>query len=174
MGNATHTRLLRPLWLVVPPALLCILDFGLTLYGQSQSYWLGNFSNVNEISPSFARYLAIHPLAFVGAGFLWIIIFSAIVILLPEILALTVSIAIVIGHMGGSATWFAYRFHNYQACNGLFLVTAFIVVLSFKQGQNDDGTSAFDWRRTGLPSWVRWVIVAALMAIPIWWFLIPH
>ena len=174
MGNATHTRLLRPLWLVVPPALLCILDFGLTLYGQSQSYWSGNFGNVNEISPSFARYLAIHPLAFVGAGFLWIIIFSAIVILLPEILALTVSIAIVIGHMGGAATWFAYRFHNYQACNGLFLVTAFIVVLSFKQGQNDDGTSAFDWRRTGLPSWVRWVIVAALMAIPIWWFLIPH
>ena len=159
---------------MVPPALLCILDFGLTLYGQSESYWSGNFTDVNELSPSFARYLAIHPLAFVGAGFLWIIIFSFIVALLPEMLALTVSIAIVIGHMGGAATWFAYRFHNYQACNALFLVTAFIVVLSFKRGQNDDGASAFDWRRTGLPSWARWGIVAVLMAIPIWWFLIPH
>ncbi len=174
MENGTQTRPLRPLWLVVPPAVLCMLDLWMTLYGQPPSYWSGNFRDANEISPSFASYLAIHPLAFVGAGFLWIILFSAIIVLLPEMLALTVSIAIVIGHMGGAATWFAYRFHNYQACNALFLVTAFVVVLSFKRGQNDDGAAAFDWRRTGLPSWMRWVTVAALMTIPSWWFLIRH
>ena len=162
------------MWLVVPPALLCMLDFGLTLYGQSESYWSGNFSDANEISPSFAQYLAIHPLAFVGAGLLWIISFSSIVVLLPEILALTVSIAVVIGHMGGAATWFAYRFHNYQACNALFLATAFIVVLSFKRGQNDTGASALNWRHTGVPEWIRWAVVAILIALPVWWFLIPH
>src|SRR4051812_32932514 len=79
VNSAAPTRPLRPLWLVVPPALLCMLDFGLTLYGQSESYWSGNYADVNEISPSFAQYLAIHPFAFVGAGFLWIIIFSIIV-----------------------------------------------------------------------------------------------
>jgi hypothetical protein len=154
--------------------LLCALDFGLTLYGQSPSYWSGNYADVNELSPSFAAYLAIHPLAFVGAGLLWIVIFSAMIALLPEILALTVSIAVVIGHMGGAATWLAYRFHNYQACNALFLVTALVVVLSFKRGQSTDGSSAFNWKRTGLPAWARWVTVAVLMALPIWWFLVPR
>ena len=72
------------------------------------------------------------------------------------------------------AIW-AHKLRSFLTLLGMIIgVTAFIVVLSFKQGQNDDGTSAFDWRRTGLPSWGRWVIVAALMAIPIWWVLIPH
>ncbi|MCA9032404.1 MAG: hypothetical protein KDA66_16415 [Planctomycetaceae bacterium] len=174
MHSPTPDRTLRPLWLVLPPALLCMLDFGITLYGQSASYWSGNYGAVNELSPSFARYLTIHPLAFVGAGVLWIALFSTLIALLPEILALTVSIAVVIGHMGGTATWLAYRFNNYQACNALFLVTAFVVVLSFKRGQSNDGSSAFDWKRTGLPAWTRWAVVAALIALPIWWFLIPH
>jgi hypothetical protein len=96
------------MWLVVPPVLLCLLDFGLTLYGQSDAYWL------------------------------------------------------------------AYRFHNYQACNALFLVTALVVVMSFKRGQCHDGSSAFNWRRTGLPEWMRWVALVLLMAWPIWIFLVPH
>jgi hypothetical protein len=154
--------------------MLCMLDFGLTLYGQSDRYWAGNYTDVNELSPSFAQYLAIHPLAFVAAGLLWIAIFSAIIALLPEFLALTVSIAVLIGHMGGAATWLAYRFNNYQACNALFLATAFVVVVSFKRGQNHDGSSAFKWQRTGLPSFVRWVAVGILIALPIWWFLVPH
>jgi len=68
MDNLTPTRAFRAVWLVVPPAILCALDFGLTLYGQSDRYWAGNYTDVNEMSPSFARYLAIHPLAFVAAG----------------------------------------------------------------------------------------------------------
>ncbi|MGL4514314.1 MAG: hypothetical protein ACRCT8_14595 [Lacipirellulaceae bacterium] len=164
----------RLCWLVLPPASLCTLDVGITLWGQSERYWSGDFAAVNEMSPSFAQYLAIHPLAFVAAGLVWIVLFTSVIALLPETLALGVSMAIVIGHMGGAATWLAYRFQNYQACNALFLVTAFLAVLSFKRGQNEDGYSAFDWRRTGLPSWSRWVVVTVLAAIPVWWFLVPH
>ena len=50
------------LWLVLPPISLCVLDFGLTLYGQSVAYWDGDFDAVNEGSPSFAHYLSLHPL----------------------------------------------------------------------------------------------------------------
>ena len=79
-----------------------------------------------------------------------------------------------IGHMAGAATWLAYRFNNYQACNALFLVTAFVVVFSFKHGQSENGGSALDWQRTGLPGWTRWILLALLFALPVWWFLVPH
>jgi hypothetical protein len=164
----------RAIWLVVPPIILCSFDFGLTLYGQSDAYWSGNYADVNELSPSFAYYLSIHPLAFVGVEVLWIAIFSSLILLLPEMLALTTAVAIVIGHMAGAATWFAYRFDNYQACNALFLITSAVVVFAFKRGQSDDGGSAVDWQRTGLPSWTRWLLVAGLIAFPVWWFLIPR
>lgn len=162
------------MWLIVPPVLLCVLDFGLTLYGQSGDYWSGNYANFNEMSPSFAYYLSVHPLVFAAFGLLWIAIFSAAILLLPELLALTVAVAIMIGHLAGAATWLAYHFHNYQACNALILVTAFVLVFSFKQGQRENGGSALNWQGTGLPGWVRWVLVALLFVPPVWWFLVPH
>jgi len=166
--------LFRGIWLIIPPTVLCLLDFGLTLYGQSGAYWSGSYQDVNELSPSFGYYLSIHPLAFLGAMVLWIAIFSAAIVLLPEMFAMAAAIAIVIGHMAGAASWLAFRFNNYQACNALFLVTSFVVVLAFKRGQTDDGTAAFKWHRTGLPDWVRWVVIAALIGLPVWWFLIPR
>jgi hypothetical protein len=57
------------MWLVVPPMLLCLLDFGLTLYGQSDAYWSGDYSDVNEMSPSFARYLAFAPWRWSAASY---------------------------------------------------------------------------------------------------------
>ena len=162
------------LWLLLPPIALCSLDFGLTLYGQSDTYWNGDFSSVNEMSPSFARFLAIHPLTFVAAQLLWIAIFSVLILLLPEKLALTLVLAIVIGHMAGAATWLAYRFNSYQSCNVLFLATSGVIVFAFKRGQNNDGRAAFKWERTGLPSWTRWLLIAALISLPVWWFIIPR
>lgn len=162
------------LWLLLSPIVLCLLDIGLTLYGQSDAYWDRNFRSVNEMSPSFAGFLAIHPLVFVAAVILWIAIFSALILVLPEKLALTLVVAIVIGHMAGAATWLAYRFNSYQSCNVLFLATSSVIVFAFKRGQNNDGRAAFNWDRTGLPSWTRWIFVAALAALPMWWFIIPR
>ena len=71
------------LWLLLPPISMCLLDFGLTLYGQSDAYRRGNFSAVNEVSPSFAHFLSLHPLAFVGAVILWVALFSTVILLLP-------------------------------------------------------------------------------------------
>ena len=161
-------------WLLLPPIALCSLDFGLTLYGQSGAYWAGDYAAVREGSPSFAHYLSIHPLVAIGAALLWIFIFSATVLLLPEKLALIATIAIVIGHLAGAASWLVFRFHGYQLCNGLFLATSALIVIAFKRGQRADGRSAFDWERTGLPGWARWLVIAALVALPIWWFLIPR
>jgi hypothetical protein len=172
MRNSWFDR--NTLWLLLPPIALCALDAGLTLYGQGAEYWSGNHAAVNEISPSFHDYLAVHPLVAAGAFLLWIGIFSAMILLLPELLALVVSMAIVLGHMVGAESWLAYRFHQYQACNALSLVTAALVVVSFKRGQNGDGRAALDWERTGLPGWVRWLAIAGLVVLPTWWFLVPR
>jgi hypothetical protein len=161
-------------WLVVPPIWLCALDAGLTLYGQSAEYWSGNHAAVNEMSPSFNCYLAVHPLVAGVAFLLWIGIFSAMILLLPELLALMVSTAIMLGHMGGAESWLAYHFHQYQACNLVSLLTAALVVVSFKRGQNSKGRAAFDWSRTELPGWVRWVVIGGLTMLPVWWFLVPR
>jgi hypothetical protein len=164
----------RSLWLLLPPTALCVLDFGLTLYGQPDAYWQGNLNAVNELSPSFAGFLSMGPPVFIAAILLWIAIYSILIVLLPERLALTLVIAIVLGHMTGAASWLAYRFQLYQACCALFLTTSALIVFAFKRGQNADGRAAFDWQRTGLPEWLRWIVIAVLIALPIWWFLIPR
>src|SRR5215470_9031853 len=145
-------------WLVVPPVVMCALDFVLTMHGQSAEYWAGNYAKVNEWSPSFCYYLTLHPVVFVAAGLLWIALFSAIILVAPERLAMTTSVAIVIGHMWGATTWLAHALKSYQACMGLFILVAAMIVVSFKRGQSADGRAAFDWQRTGLPGWVRWVV----------------
>jgi hypothetical protein len=164
----------RSVWLLVPPILLCCLDLGLTLYGQSDAYWSGNYGHVDELSPSFGRSLALHPLAFVATGLAWVSIFSSLISILPEKLAMMLSICVVMGHMTGAASWLAYRFGSYQACNGLFLLTAVAIVTAFNWGRSDNGQAVLDWSRTGLPAWTRWVVVAMLLVVPSWWFLIPH
>ena len=168
--------LFRPqsLWLVVPPTLLCCLDFGLTLYGQSDVYWRGDYRDVNELSPSFGTYLSMHPLAFVVAGLVWIGIFSSLIAILPEKIGMTISIGVLIGHMTGAASWLAYRFGSYQACNALFLLTAIVIVVAFNKGRSDTGRTLIDWSQTRVPAWTRWVLATLLVVLPIWWFLIPH
>lgn len=164
----------RMIWLLLPPIALCCLDFGLTLYGQSDSYWSGRYGNVNELSPSFGRYLSIHPLVFIAAGLVWIAIFSAVIAIVPGTIAMTLSVCVVIGHMTGAASWLAYRFDSYQSCNALFLATAIVIVVAFKNARSEGSRSMIDWSRTGLPSWTRWLTVAILIALPVWWFLIPR
>lgn len=162
------------LWLVVPPAVMCAMDGLLTLFGQPAEYWAGDYAAAWEGSPSFHDYLTIHPLVAVGAMLLWMAIFSALVLLLPEMLALTLSMAIAIGHMSGAGSWLIYRFHSYQGWCALFPLTAALLVFAFKRGQNSDGRPALDWSRTGLPGWVRWVVIAGLAVLPTWWFLMPR
>ncbi len=165
---------LRSLWIVVPPILLCCLDVGLTLYGQSAEYWSGQYGHVNEMSPSFAKYLAIHPLAFVRMCLVWVGIFSTLIAILPARIGMTISIAVVIGHMAGSASWLAYRLGSYQTCNALFLITSIVIVISFEKGRSDSGQTLINWSQTRVPVWTRWALAGLLIVLPIWWFLIPQ
>lgn len=170
-----NEALIRPgtLWLVVPPIVMCYLDFGLTLFGQSPVYWQGNYHSANEMSPSFRYYLSMHPLVFVGMVMLWSAIFSSLIAILPDRIGMTISVTVIIGHMIGAGSWPPFR-GSFQLCHVLFLFTSTLIVTSLNMGRSDSGQSPINWSQTGLPSWTRWMLAACLFCIPVWWFLIPH
>lgn len=87
------------------PVSLCLLDMILTLYGQSNHYWNGEFRDVAEASPLFAYCLAIHPGLFVTAAFVWIGLFVLLVQKLPSKIGRIVSTAVVLGHLIGALGW---------------------------------------------------------------------
>jgi hypothetical protein len=85
----------RFLGLCLPPILFCVLDFTLTLVFQPAEYWQGDRTSIIEGSPTFHYLLTVHPAAFVVGVSVWIALFVALLLLLPDTPALITSIAIV-------------------------------------------------------------------------------
>lgn len=163
----------RFLGLCVPPVLLCLLDNALTLAGQSAEYWAGNYASVNEGSPTFYQLLQVHPAAFAAGGALWIAIFVAGILLLPDTLALIVSIAVTCGHTLGAASWIIWHFQfSYQVCNGLVLLSAVLLGVSIRWGWR--AVPEQRYRLRGLFLWGRWGLVALLFGVGVYLFLWPR
>ena len=121
--------------LCVPPLVLAAVDAALTLTGQSAEYWGGEFSRVNEGSPTFNQLLQVHPAAFVAGCLVWYLVFAVGILLLPRTLALVASLAITTGHTAGAASWLFYRLPiGYQLANGLFLASAILTVACMRWG----------------------------------------
>ena len=119
----------KKLWLCVPFAVLAAIDFGLTLSGQSPAYWQGDHSKVNEIFPLMAWGLRCGPLTFLFICLLWVLVFSALIVVLPDIASQVLSLALVIGHTWGAMGWLVYRLRvEYHLCALLFLLSAVLFI----------------------------------------------
>ena len=125
------------------------------------------------MSPSFNHLLQIHPVAFAAGIFVWMGVFVSVILLLPDTLALIVSIAVTFGHTVGVATWLVSRPQfGYQLCNGLFLASAVCLGLGIRWG----------WRATpdredslqGWPWALRWGLVIGLFGVGAYLFLWPR
>lgn len=122
----------RKIWLCVPPFALCMLDQGITLLGQRSEYWAGDYSVANEGNPWFLWLLRQHPLAFEAGIAAWVSVFCVVILTLPRRAAMTISIAIVLGHTWGTATWMLHVLpYGYWIALSLFLVSAIIIVLTW-------------------------------------------
>ncbi len=123
----------RKLLLCVPPLALCLLDQTITLAGQSSLYWSGHYAASNEGNPLFNWLLQQHPLAFEAGIVMWIVLFCSLILVLPRLAAMVVSIAIVLGHTWGAATWLCWKVQNgYWITLGLFLASAILIVWSWE------------------------------------------
>jgi hypothetical protein len=119
----------KKLWLCMPFAVLAAVDFGLTLSGQSPAYWQGEHSEVNEIFPLFALGLRCGPLTFLFICLLWVLVFSTLIVVFPDIASQVLSLALVIGHTWGAMSWLVYRFRvEYHLCVLLFLLPAVLFI----------------------------------------------
>jgi hypothetical protein len=117
--------------------------------------------------------LRVHPAAFAGGLLLWAALFVGIILLLPDTLALIVSLAVTFGHTVGAATWLLYRYqYGYQACNALFLLSAVILGLGIRFGWRATPASAVDF--TGRHPAMRWSLVAVLFGIGLYLFVWPR
>lgn len=163
----------RFLGLCLPPLAFTVLDGLLTLAGQSAEYWGGAYTRVNEASPTFHHLLAAHPLAFAGGLLSWMAVFVGIILLLPDTLALVVSIAVTLGHTVGATSWVRWQFqYGYQVCNGLFLLAAVALGLGIRWGWR--ARPPLEYHLPVLtPRW-RWVLAAALFAVGVYLFLWPR
>ena len=163
----------RFLGLCLPPLVFCALDATLTLIGQSAEYWQGQRAAVNELSPTFNYLLTTHPAAFAAGMAGWAAIFVMALLLLPDTLALIVSVAIVLGHAVGTATWLCYHFKfGYQMCNGLFLLAAVAIGLGVRWGWQ--ASPAEELRMDRIPQVWRWTLILLLVGIGIYLFLWPR
>ena len=112
-------------------------------------------------------------------GFLFYLVFLlfmfvCLILLLPQTLALTASIAIAMAHTAGASTWLLFRFnYGYQACCGLFFFTAFALAVGIRKGwraePREDAPLGARW-----PSLARWGVIVAIFAITTYLFLWPR
>jgi hypothetical protein len=156
----------RLLGLCSPPLVFCALDTSLTLFGQPAGYW-ADYRCVNEASTTFNLLLQIHPVAFAAGTLVWAMLFVAVILLLPDFLALITSIVVTFGHAAGAATWLMVRFHcGHQAFLGLLLVSQIIL-----------GSGVY-WGWKAMPSQkdallhrspiLRWALIVLLVGIAVY------
>jgi hypothetical protein len=168
--NGVRQRLLG---LCLPPILMCALDCTLTLAGQSANYWAGNYSDVNEASPTLNHLLQIHPAMLVVGVAIWICVFAAVILLLPDVLALIVAIGVTLAHTAGAASWVMWRFKfGYQAANLLFLICAIALGIGIRYGWRAAPAEAYSLGRISMAQ--RWVMALLLSALAVYLFLWPR
>jgi hypothetical protein len=117
-------------WLCVGPVLFCLLDGVLTLHGQPDAYWAGDYREAMELNPLGLWPLQQHPLLFVAALVCWVMVFCMFIILLPENLARPLSFAVQLGHTIGGASWLA-RLGTFGWVGSALLLLASRAVLDF-------------------------------------------
>jgi hypothetical protein len=172
MGQARS----RLIGLCLPLVLVAALDGALTLAGQSDLYWAGHYAHVNEGSPTFRHLLAYHPVAFVLGWFGYVLVLAALILLLPQTLALTTSIAATVAYAWGASTWLwvSRRFvYGYQLCNALFLFVGVALAVGIRWGWRAEP------RHDGplgerLPGALRWAVIGVLFAVVVYMVFWPR
>ena len=122
------------LWLCVPPLLMYNLDVGLTLAGQNEAYWQGNYSSPDELNPLAHFLLATHPYVFVAVALLWEVVFCGLILWLRPRLAVPVALVLAVGHAYGASTWMLYWGFAGVPAVALHLLAAALIVVCWACG----------------------------------------
>jgi hypothetical protein len=125
----------NPLWLIMLPAAVCLTDLAVTLQGQPDAYWWGDYSVVIEENLLAWAILQIHPGVFAVGGLLWILCFAVFIRFAPRRSSLLACLALIVGHTIGTCSWLPRIFHF-----GILIAIVFCMVTAY----------------LALPTWRAW------------------
>jgi hypothetical protein len=162
------------------PCLLALaLDATLTMCGQPEEYWAGDYSQTNEGAPFHRKLFTLHPAAAVAGYAAWGGILIGLILLLPEALAVVLAVAVVFGHTVGAYTWVeawlgaGITVGWFQTARGMFPASAVVLgaglywsLRLYPQGR--EGA-----KRPWNPS-VRWGLIAVLFGTACYMVFFPH
>jgi hypothetical protein len=163
----------RLIGLGLPCLFALLLDDGLTLTGQPAEYWAGDYSRTTEGAPFYRKLYAWHPVAAVCGHLTWAGLLGGLLILLPEVLAVVLAVAVVFGHTAGAYTWILGMHLRanpmeptgwYQVANGMFLLSALTVGVGIHWTIRSAALRSGSVSERRLPGLVRWSLAAALVA----------
>ena len=124
------------LWLCLPFLFLLLTDASITLLNQPKEYWMGDMSFVNEGFPLFAWALSKGVMAYILITITWFVIFSLLIVILPNAFAEILSLALANGHTWGTMTWLVYLMRvRYELTLLFFLFSATLFILSYRKYQ---------------------------------------
>ncbi|WP_020472606.1 hypothetical protein [Zavarzinella formosa] len=95
----------RRVWLVVPTWLFFAIDVILTLIGQPEEYWAGDYSTANEINPLAFLILTRSPWLFAGLSVVWGAILGVVVLWWRHPWTGWLAAGVAFAHVLGGGTW---------------------------------------------------------------------
>ncbi len=98
-----HSR--QRVWLILPIAILCAADVGLTLAGQPAGYLSGNYELAHEANPLARPAMVCGPTAFIGLALIEIAAVAAIVLWWHHTVAVCLAGVVAGAHAVGGAAW---------------------------------------------------------------------
>ncbi len=117
----------------------------------------------------------IHPLASIAGYVTWACVIVGVLLLLPDVLAMFVTIMVVFGHVGGAysqlmpvlGSW------GYQITNGVFVLTAITLGTGLWWSARASPEALRSGHADGLPPLLRWGLIALLTGVAGCMVLIP-
>jgi hypothetical protein len=151
-------------------------DIGLTMHGQPAEYWAGDYSQTTEGAPFFRKLYKRHPLVAAAGDVLWAAIILTWILLLPEVLAVILTIAIVFGHTAGGYTWLGLGFECrwFQTLHGVLLISASVLGVGVHWSLRSARLDGPNPKQKRLHPAVRWSLLGVATAIACYMFLIPQ
>jgi hypothetical protein len=143
----------------IPFALAFIVDTALTVNGNAP------FELWDRLI--FHRLALIDPLAVLAGYLLWAVVIVSLLLLLPEVLAVILTIAVVFGHVGGAYSQLTMHLGSwwYQAANGMFLLTAVTLGIGLWWSARASSMTKPSTDENRLPGWLRWWLIALFAAL---------
>lgn len=92
-------------WLLFPIVIASLVDATLTLLGQSEDYWSGDYSLAHEYNPIVHPFLAASPWLFIGFVLCWIGFLSFIVFYCRASIAKLMMAFVTLAHAIGASSW---------------------------------------------------------------------